>query len=100
MTGRFPVHFQSLAADISEMHVGLRVARICGASLSAVLAAALAIFAVASIGAAVMGETSDMWAGGVVMLGLFYAFLAAAAATGAWKLWPRRPDEPVGSVDA
>jgi hypothetical protein len=64
--------------------------RIGGAAISAVLAAGLALFAVASIGAAIIGESGDMGVGAVVMLGLLYAFLAAGVATGAWKLWPRR----------
>jgi hypothetical protein len=72
------------------MQLVVRVARATGALISAVLAAGLAFLAIASFGAAISGESGDMWLGAVVVLGVFYAFLAAGAATGAWRLWPRR----------
>jgi hypothetical protein len=83
-----------LAADTREMQVVVRVVRIVGSSLSAALAAGLAILAVASFGAAVGGDSGDMSLGAVVMLGLLYPFVAAGAAAGAWKLW-RRPATPL-----
>ena len=85
---------EMLAADTREMQVVVRVVRIVGSSLSAALAAGLAILAVASFGAAVGGDSGDMSLGAVVMLGLLYPFVAAGAAAGAWKLW-RRPATPL-----
>ncbi|HET8605573.1 MAG TPA: hypothetical protein VFL66_00945 [Gaiellaceae bacterium] len=73
------------------MSIVSRIARIAGSGISSALAVGLAIFAVASFGAAATGESGDMWVGAVVGLGLLYALLAAGAATLAWKLWPRGP---------
>jgi hypothetical protein len=74
----------ALAADTREMRVG----RIIGSGVVAILALGLGLFAVASFAALIQGDAGDMPVGGVVGLGLFYGLVAAGAAAGSWKLWP------------